>query len=83
MASKDQPNCKRRRDARVRANVLRDKSIQTRAANTSMVMVVAHLAQLVRAGRAEWRASDTGGTEVRFDTGEVFLLGATAVTRLG
>jgi hypothetical protein len=82
IVSKDTPRPRSRRNTGSGAIILRDISAATHAANTSKVMIIAHFAELVRAGLAEWTRLDTGATEVRLGTGEVFVLGDTAVTRL-
>lgn len=42
---------------------------------------MASLSGLVRRGHAQWRSLRNGDVELRFATGEVFLLGARSVIR--
>ena len=41
-----------------------------------------HLGQLVTDGLAEWNMLDNGDIELRFNTGETFLLAETVLIRL-
>ncbi|TGQ64189.1 hypothetical protein EN829_020385 [Mesorhizobium sp. M00.F.Ca.ET.186.01.1.1] len=45
--------------------------------------VLAAIGALVDGGRAEWSRSASGEIELRLSTGEVFVLGAVSVTRVG
>lgn len=45
-------------------------------------LVMDHIAQIVAAGLAEWGTLSSGDIWVRFRTGETFLLGDKAITRL-
>lgn len=49
---------------------------------TPRTWVIDHIDRSVRAGRAVWHPHDDGTVEVWFLTGEIFLLGKHAVTRL-
>jgi hypothetical protein len=41
-----------------------------------------YLSQFVNDGYAEWHARDDGDLELRFVTGEIFLMADTTMTRL-
>jgi hypothetical protein len=45
-------------------------------------LVVMYFSQFVNDGYAEWHSRDDGDCELRFVTGEVFLLADTTMTRL-
>ncbi|WP_267552136.1 hypothetical protein [Rhizobium rhizogenes] len=46
------------------------------------VLVMTYIGQLVADGYAEWALLDNGEIEVRFTTGETYLLAETTVLRL-
>ena len=45
-------------------------------------LVMAHIGQCVRDGHAEWTMLDSGDVELRFCSGEVFLLADATMTRV-
>jgi hypothetical protein len=45
-------------------------------------LVMMYLSQFVNDGYAEWHARDDGDFELRFVTGEIFLMADTTMTRL-
>jgi hypothetical protein len=45
-------------------------------------LVMAHIGQVVRDGHAEWTMLDSGDIELRFRSGEVFLLADATMTRV-
>lgn len=45
-------------------------------------LVIKYLSQFVSDGYAEWHARDDGDFELRFVTGEIFLMADTTMTRL-
>ena len=45
-------------------------------------LVMMYLSQFVNDGYAEWHARDDGDLELRFATGEIFLMTDTTMTRL-
>jgi hypothetical protein len=45
-------------------------------------LVMMYLSQFVNDGYAEWHARDDGDLELRFVTGEIFLMADTTMTRL-
>lgn len=52
------------------------------AVDPAKALVIAHLEVLVSDGFAEWSPLDNGEVELRFFSGETFLLGASSVTRI-
>ena len=52
------------------------------AADPAKVLVMSHIRRLVSDGSAEWSLLDTGDAELRFLSGEVFLLADTTITRI-
>jgi hypothetical protein len=51
-------------------------------ADPDKALVIKYVGQLVADGLAEWDMLDNGHVELRFNTGETFLLAETAITRL-
>jgi hypothetical protein len=45
-------------------------------------LVMAHVSQFVRDGHAEWTMLDNGDVELRFFSGEVFVLADATMTRV-
>jgi hypothetical protein len=45
-------------------------------------LVMAHIGQFVRDGHAEWTMLDSGDVELRFCSGEIFLLADATMTRV-
>jgi hypothetical protein len=45
-------------------------------------LVMMYLSQFVNDGYGEWHARDNGDLELRFVTGEIFLMADTTMTRL-
>jgi hypothetical protein len=45
--------------------------------------VMRHVAKIVESGHADWAQLGNGDVELRFATGEIFLLADTAITRIG
>lgn len=45
-------------------------------------LVMTYLSQFVNDGYAEWHTRDDGDLELRFVTGEIFLMADTTMTRL-
>jgi hypothetical protein len=76
------------RDARTR----RAKTGRTVAASDNIAgrfygdpakaLVMIHIGQCVRDGHAEWTTLDNGDVELRFFSGEVFLLADATMTRV-
>lgn len=52
------------------------------AADPAKALVMSHIGQLVSDGYAEWSLLDNGDVELRFLSGEVFLLADTTITRV-
>jgi len=52
------------------------------AVDPAKALVMSHIGQLVSDGYAEWSLLDNGDVELRFLSGEVFLLADTTITRL-
>jgi len=52
------------------------------AVDPAKALVVSHIGQLVSDGYAEWSLLDNGDVELRFLSGEVFLLADATITRL-
>lgn len=50
--------------------------------NPDKALVMAHIGQLVADGFAAWETLDTGEIEVRFASGETYLLAETTILRL-
>jgi len=50
--------------------------------NPDKTLVMAHISQLVADGFAVWDVLDSGEIEVRFNSGETFLLAETTILRL-
>jgi hypothetical protein len=51
-------------------------------ADPTKALVMSQVGQLVSDGYAEWSRLDNGDVELRFLSGEIFLLGDTSITRL-
>jgi hypothetical protein len=51
-------------------------------ADPAKELVTKYVRQLVAEGLAEWDVLDNGHVQVRFNTGETFLLAEKAITRL-
>jgi hypothetical protein len=51
-------------------------------ADPAKALVMTYLGQLVGDGYAEWHMLDNGDVELRFYTGEVFLLADTTILRI-
>jgi hypothetical protein len=52
-------------------------------ADRAKVLAMKHLGQLVADGLAQWDVLDNGEIQLRFNTGETFLLAETEIIRLG
>jgi hypothetical protein len=52
------------------------------AADPAKALVISHIGQFVSDGYAEWSLLDNGDVELRFLSGEVFLLADTTITRV-
>jgi hypothetical protein len=50
--------------------------------NADKALVMKYIGQLVADGHAEWDMLDNGEVEVRFASGEIYLLAATTILRL-
>lgn len=50
--------------------------------NPDKALVMTYIGQLVIDGTAEWKMLDNGEVEVRFTSGETYLLGKTTILRL-
>jgi len=59
-----------------------DAIVRLFQADPAKALVMQYVAQLVADGLAEWDVLDNGQVQVRFNTGETFLLAETAITRL-
>jgi hypothetical protein len=74
-------------DARTSRRRLRGTKATTNAvarlrhADSGKALVMKFIGQLVADGFAEWKMLDSGEIELRFDTGETFILGEKAVVR--
>jgi hypothetical protein len=51
-------------------------------ANRAKALVMTYIGQFVSDGFAEWRVLEIGDVELRFFTGEVFLLADATITRI-
>jgi hypothetical protein len=60
----------------------RNGAVTSRHAQDAKSRVMVAIGQLVDDGKAEWNRTATGEIELRLRTGEVFLLGEFAVTRV-
>jgi hypothetical protein len=52
------------------------------AADPAKALVMSHIGQLVSDGYAEWSQLDNGDVELRFLSGEVFVLADNCITRI-
>jgi hypothetical protein len=52
------------------------------AADPAKALVMSYIGQFVSDGYAEWSLLDNGDVELRFLSGEVFLLADTTITRV-
>jgi hypothetical protein len=52
------------------------------AADPAKALVMSHIGQFVSDGYAKWSLMDNGDVELRFLSGEVFLLADTTITRV-
>jgi hypothetical protein len=52
------------------------------AVDPAKALLIERLGVLVSDGYAEWRPLDDGNVELRFFSGEIFLLGASSITRI-
>jgi hypothetical protein len=52
------------------------------AADPAKALVMSYIGHFVNDGYAEWSLLDNGDVELRFFSGEVFLLGDTTITRV-
>jgi hypothetical protein len=52
------------------------------AVDPAKALVMSHIGQLVSDGYAEWSLLDNGDVELRFLSGEVFVLADTTITRV-
>jgi hypothetical protein len=59
-----------------------DAIARFRHADRAKALVMTFIGQLVVEGFAEWEMLDNGEIELRFDTGETFILGENAIVRL-
>jgi hypothetical protein len=59
-----------------------DGLAQTFEGDPAKVLVMAYIGELVGDGHAEWTLLANGDVELRFLTGEIFLLADTVVTRI-
>lgn len=50
--------------------------------NPEKALVMAHIGQLIAEGFAAWEMRDSGEVEVRFTSGETYLLAETTILRL-
>lgn len=74
------------------ANAKRRKSVEARRAFDDLVafagvdpekkLVLNHIAQIVAAGYAEFTVETRGEIEVRFTSGDIYLLGQASILRL-
>jgi hypothetical protein len=51
-------------------------------ADPAKTLAMTYIGKLICAGHAEWRALENGEVELRFFTGELFLLANTTIIRL-
>lgn len=59
-----------------------DEVVARAGDDPSKSLVMTYLSQFVNDGYAEWHARDDGYLELRFVTGEIFLMADTTMTRL-
>jgi len=59
-----------------------DDAVPRLGDDPAKTLVVMYFSQFVNDGYAEWHARDDGDFELRFVTGEVFLLADSTITRL-
>ena len=52
------------------------------AADPTKALVMSYIGQFINDGYAEWSLLDNDDVELRFLSGEVFLLGDTTITRV-
>ena len=71
---------KRRRSCKPGA--MRDAIATLVHADPDKTIVMAFIAQLVAAGFARWEMLDDGDIELRFHSGEIFILAKNAVIRM-
>jgi hypothetical protein len=82
MAPTGRGDAKSRRRKYCRTAMARDGIVGCIYADPAKTLVMTYIGKLVCAGHAEWRALENGEVELRFFTGEMFLLADTTVTRL-
>jgi hypothetical protein len=58
------------------------EDLATYACDDAKALVMSYVGQLVSGGYAEWRLLGNGDVELRFFTGEAFLLRDTAIMRV-
>lgn len=71
-----------RRERRCGRAVKRDHIASRHYADRDKALVMSHLGQLVADGHAEWTELDNGDIELRFYSGQRFLLASQTITRL-
>ncbi|MBZ9807345.1 hypothetical protein LB542_13265 [Mesorhizobium sp. BR1-1-9] len=64
------------------ANIQLPNGAAVRRAEDAKSLVMAAIGRLVDGSKAEWSRTATGEIELRLESGEVFLLGEVAVTRV-
>ncbi len=71
------------RREKIRGTAARPHNIEGRFfADPAKALVMSYVDQLVGDGHAEWGLLDNGDIELRFFTGEIFVLADTSITRI-
>jgi broad specificity phosphatase PhoE len=73
---------RRKREKRSRAQATADALAGLINGDPAKVRVMAHFRELVADGHAEWHTLESGEIELRLQSGEIYLLADTTVTRL-
>jgi hypothetical protein len=73
---------KRKREKRSRAQATPDAVAGRIDGDPAKIRVMAHFRELVKDGHAEWHTRESGEIELRLQSGEIYLLASTTVTRL-
>ena len=70
-------------ERRLRAQAMADAvAVDFALGDPDKARVLAHFRDLVSDGYAEWHTQEDGTIQLRLNTGEIYLLGRTAITRI-
>lgn len=82
MVSRDAFNARKVRRRLCSAGTMGDTLAGLSRTDPAKALVMACFGHLAADGSVEWHMFDNGDIQLRFDTGEVFLLAETAIVRL-